>query len=167
MFFEFVLAYIIPYGAIYILGMLSAKTKRKAYDFIVSGVFLVVFLITTAIICASTGQFVSLQTAKYPPTIYFVSYALFVGFLLMGLLKRLKLKNNWLVTFISRSSLWIYLWHILMIKIVGGLHVTTWPVRYVLIVVGACLIAYAQNKFIDYLSQNTKINRNFLKVFRG
>ena len=167
MFFEFILAYLIPYGVIYALGMLCAKSKNKYYSFILSGIFLVIFSIVFILLYNNSGQIVPLRTAKYPPTIYFISYSLFMSFLLIGISKRLKLKSNRLVQFISRSSLWIYLWHILMIHIVECLNMSIWPPRYILIVIGACIITYAQNKVVDYLERNTKINKKLLALFRG
>ncbi len=164
---EFVLAYAIPYGIVYFLGLLSNRSKYRHYDFVVSGIFLVVFVVMLGINNINNGGFVSMQSAKYPPTLYYLSYSLFVGFLLMGVLKGLKLKANVVIGFFSRSSLWIYLWHILVLLVVGKLHIPFWPVNYILVVVGASLITCLQNKVVDYLGKKKMGSERILKVFRG
>ena len=92
---------------------------------------------------------------------------MFVGFLLMGVLKELKLKTNVVVNFLSRSSLWIYLWHILVLLVVGKLHISFWPLNYILVVAVASLITYLQNRVVDYLSEKKMVSEEILKVFRG
>lgn len=57
---EFVLAYTIPYGIVYSLGLLSNRSKYRYYDFVVSGIFLVVFVVILSINNINNGGFVSM-----------------------------------------------------------------------------------------------------------
>ena len=163
--FEFILAYIIPYGIIYLLGMISRTTSYKT-DRNISIVFLAAFIISAYLIYSTTGILQPTQLMKYPPTIYYISYALFVSFLLMSLFKRFDLKSNSLIEFCSKSSLWIYLWHILFLTIIpifcGEMD---WILMYILVVICSITITYIQNNIIDVL-EKAKLNEDFLKIFR-
>ena len=114
---KYILAYTIPYGTIYILGLISKKTQFKYYDFVMSGMFLAIFILMIVANVLTGKGIATIQSAKYPPTLYFVSYSLVISFFALGLLKRIKLNKNKLVSFFSKSSLWIYLWHILILFI--------------------------------------------------
>ena len=110
--------YILPYGALTYLGyryntMSDAAKKR-------------IILLSSVILLAmalyyrcSTGQFQMLQTTKYPPRIYYLSYGVACSFFMMFFCERLSLKiyRHPLVMFISRHSMGIYLWHILALKV--------------------------------------------------
>ena len=161
--FEFILAYIIPYGIIYLLGMISTKTSPKA-DSIISAIYLIAFIISGYLIYLSTGIFQPTQIMKYPPTIYYKSYALFVSFLLLSIFKRINLKENRFIEFCSKSSLWIYLWHILFLTIVPILFgELDWILKYTIVLICAVGLTYIQNKVLDLLEKkNIKI-----KVLRG
>ena len=61
------------------------------------------------------GRMVPTQEAKYPPTIYYLSYSFFALNALYLLFKNLKEPNKRVenvVIWLSSNSLWIYLWHI-------------------------------------------------------
>ena len=163
--FKFI-AYAISYGTIYILGMISKKTDSKS-DIKISFIFLMIFIISLISVYISYNGFQLTATMKYPPTIYYISYALFMSFLLMAIFKKINLKNNKIIEFCSRSSLWIYLWHILFVKAIpvlfGNLN---WIIYYFIVVICSITITYIQNKVLDTLD-NRNINNNILKVFRG
>ena len=165
--FNYIIAYIIPYGCIYILGMISKNTSPKT-DGKISSIFIILFMISFIIINFKNGLFQSTQTMKYPPTMYYISYALFVSFLLLCIAKSVKLKDFKIIDFCSKSSLWIYLWHIMFLSItsafIGDLH---WIIKYILVLIGSIVVTYIQNEIIDIIEEKTKINKNILKVFRG
>ncbi|MFM5882521.1 acyltransferase family protein [Methanobrevibacter gottschalkii] len=157
--FEFILAYVIPYGIIYLLGMISTKTSPKM-DRNVSIICLIAFIIQAAIIYLNTGIFQPTQIMKYPPTVYYISYALFVSFMLLSIFKRIDLKPNRVIEFCSKSSLWIYLWHILFLTVIplifGELN---WILSYIIIVVCAVGATYIQNKILDLTNADIKVLR--------
>lgn len=161
--FEFILAYVIPYGIIYLLGMISTKTKPKT-DAIISIICLIAFIVSGYLIYLSTGIFQPTQLMKYPPTIYYISYALFVSFMLLSIFKRIDFKPNRIIEFCSKSSLWIYLWHILFLTIIPLIFgEIDWILKYVIVLVCAVGVTYIQNKILDLLEKkNIKI-----KVLRG
>ena len=62
-----------------------------------------------------TGSFVSTQLYKYPPTIYYLSYAFFAINAVFLAVKDINLNNalvRLIIVWLSSNSLWIYLWHI-------------------------------------------------------
>ena len=164
--FEFILAYVVPYGIIYLLGMITTKTSYKT-DRNISLIFLATLLVVGYILYANTGIVQYTQIMKYPPRIYYISYALFVSFLLFSIFKKADLKGNRFITFCSESSLWIYLWHALFVTVIplifGELD---WILTFFMVVICAITATYIQNRIIDFLERNNSGNP-ILKIFRG
>ena len=72
-----------------------------------------------------------------------------------------------MINFCSKSSLWIYLWHILFLKFTEKLLTNiNWIIKFLIVLFGAVLITYIQNKLVDIL-EKTNFNKNILKIFRG
>ncbi len=157
--FEFILAYVIPYGIIYLLGMISTKTSPKV-DRNISMICLIAFIISACMLYLNTGMFQPTQIMKYPPTIYYISYALFVSFMLLSLFKKINLKPNRFIEFCSKSSLWIYLWHILFLTIIPIIFgEIDWILNYIIVVICAIIVTHIQNKILDLLNVNIKVLR--------
>ena len=164
--YEFIFAYVVPYGIIYLLGMITTKTGFKA-DFSISMISLIALLISGYVLYITTGVVQPTQLMKYPPTIYYISYAIFVSMLLFAIFKRLNLKGNRFITFCSESSLWIYLWHILFVTIMPLiLGQQDWIQTYLIILICSITITYIQNKIVDFLIRKGA-NRNILIIFKG
>lgn len=164
--FEFIIAYAIPYGIIYVLGMVSRKTSHVE-DMKISIIFFFIFMISAVCVFLIYNQIQATQIMKYPPTIYYISYALFMSFLLMGIFKMIPLKKLGFIEFCSSSSLWIYLWHIFFLYVIpllfGQIH---WTAYYMVVVTCSIAVCYVQNKIVDKL-ESRNINKNILKLFRG
>ena len=164
--FEFILAYVIPYGIIYLLGMITTKTSYKT-DRNISLIFLATLIITGYVLYITTGTVQYTQIMKYPPRIYYISYALFISFLLFSIFKRINIKSNRFISFCSKSSLWIYLWHAFFITIFqlifGELD---WILTFFMVLTCSICVTFIQNKLLDFLEKK-KINKNILKIFRG
>lgn len=164
--FNFIIAYAIPYGIIYVLGMLSKKTSPDE-DMKISIIFYMIFIFSSICIFFITNEIQPTQIMKYPPTIYYISYALFMSFLLLGIFKRISLKKVYFIEFCSGSSLWIYLWHILFLYVIPLLFgQINWVVYYIIVLVCSIGTCYVQNRIVDKL-ESKNINKNVLKLFRG
>ena len=164
--FEFILAYVIPYGIIYLLGMITTKTSYKT-DFAISLISLACLLASGYILYTATGVVQPTQIMKYPPTIYYISYALFVSMLLFAIFKKINLKSNRFVDFCSKSSLWIFLWHILFLTILPLIYgEMEWTSTFFIVLICAISVTYIQNKIIDFLERRGA-NKNILKIFKG
>lgn len=108
---------IIPYGCIAGLGLYLSKAGKRSILFL-SGIFFILFI--SLAYFYNSNQFTQTQLYKYPPQIYYISYALFVSLLLYLFSKTNIFKiifGSGFMLFIGRSSLWIYLWHILFLAI--------------------------------------------------
>jgi hypothetical protein len=65
----------------------------------------------------NSGLWIKTQLFKYPPSLYYLSYALGISIFLwlasgfiVEILNKLKITN--IVLFNAQNSMWIYLWHI-------------------------------------------------------
>lgn len=164
--FSYYVAYLIPFGIIYILGMVSKKTSPKT-DAIISILFFAVHVFAMIGVYLVYGGYQYTQIMKYPPTIYYISYSLFVSFLLLSVFKRLNLKNFRIIEFCSRSSLWIYLWHIFLLTIIPMvLGEMNWAIFYLILVICTIGVTYIQNRVMDLL-ESKSVNNFLLNLFRG
>ncbi|RJP24494.1 MAG: acyltransferase [Candidatus Abyssobacteria bacterium SURF_5] len=109
-FFNDFLFYLIPYGCVFALGLRLPSMRKRLVGFLFLTFFCLFWLLAFA------SGFEATQYSKYPPQTYYLSYALSASiFLFIALPKRLAsyLLSFRLISFISASTLWIYLWHIL------------------------------------------------------
>ena len=111
---------LVPYTLIYALG-LRLKALKIRQCLLLSISFGLIFSAIALGLYLENDEFIQTQTQKYPPTIYYVSYALFISLSMYCILKitpfntldRLPRYVSW----ISEKSLWIYLWHILYLYV--------------------------------------------------
>ncbi|MDI1298420.1 acyltransferase [Methylotenera sp.] len=139
---------LVGYGCVFALGLRMPLLKTKAIAFL-AGIFLIVFATYSLYLIFKTGGFKQTQEFKYPPTSYYFSYALFVGASLWIFSERLyaytvELRLNRLVLFIAQNSIWIYMWHIPLIRAV---HLV-WFIKFPITILGATLITYCQVLFV-------------------
>jgi peptidoglycan/LPS O-acetylase OafA/YrhL len=102
----------IPYGCLFGIGISLAHLKKRTI-LVLSMIFLAIFVFLF-LIKISSGYPVDTQLYKYPPRLYYLSYAIFVSLLLWIVFSYIEIKNRIalaLILFLSSSSLWIYLWH--------------------------------------------------------
>lgn len=79
----------------------------------------------------------------------------------------MKLRENRVISFVSKSSLWIYLWHILILYVVKSLieNDNLWLVQYAAIVVLSVVVTLIQNLIVNKMLSKYPID--FLKIFLG
>lgn len=164
-----IIAYIIPIVLIITVTfwIMNSKTKKIA---IFSLINFLIFLTCLFIIYKKTGKFENTNYMKYPFRIYYLSYAFFVSSLLIIIFRNQKITNllyNNMIQFISKSSLWIYLWHILFIIIFNNVCVSlNWYIKYFCILILSIFVTCIQNEIMDILEKHN-INREFINIFRG
>lgn len=130
---------------------------------VVSCICLVFFLILAIYLKTETGEFTSTQTFKYPPRLYYLSYAFLAinVIYLIGRLNILKLFTP-LFSWISINSLWIYLWHIFFFyswfyffnSVGGGYFLSAAMAIYIL--TASFGATYLQTKFVTFCESRTK-----------
>ncbi len=148
-----VVYYAIAYGLIFALGVrlprLSQRQVRAVFGTAL-GIFLALGLGAGAV-----GQaFPDLQAFKYPPTAYYLAYAVAVSSLLwlainpiLGTLKRFKRVETFIL-FCSRNSMWLYLWHIPFVEVFRALDYSNIGVKFFLTYSCAALLTWGQSKLI-------------------
>ncbi len=106
---------IIPYSSLYFYGLRLHTLSHKTL-IIVIGISLLLFTVLAIQKYLEFGKFIPTQDYKYPPTLYYLSYAFFcINLIYLLVTKYINLTNSKvkdLVIWLSTNSLWIYLWHV-------------------------------------------------------
>lgn len=177
-FWQQICFYLIPYGCLFGLGMIMASIKNSSI--ILISVFAgIVYFILGLNYYHDAGYFISTYIAKFPPRLYYVSYGIFMSTLLyllvgfcLNLLNKLKYHSKPIeqvkksIIFISYSSLWIYLWHILLIYhggfIFKSINIKPQSIdRFLVWFILSVLITYFQKKFIHYIIHKTTYGQKY------
>jgi fucose 4-O-acetylase-like acetyltransferase len=164
--------YIIPYGILFAFGLRVPRLEMKNH-LILFFIFLFVFVALAAFFSVKSGGFVQTQSFKYPPSIYYFSYAIAVTlFLWMTADKLLKLLARWkvglaVILFIAQNSIWVYLWHIPFVKVLS----LDFYVEYFVVFVLAGCITFIQVWLVHHwlLSklENVKAKKNIRMMLTG
>jgi peptidoglycan/LPS O-acetylase OafA/YrhL len=147
---------------------LNFEKIRKKLKLIIAVVVIDIWFGMAMYYSNNGGSWVYVQTAKYPPRLYFLSYSVGISTLLMLLTegKCYKCMNNGIVRFISSHSLWIYLWHIFLLFIVNHwFNQMLWIKQYIIIFISSVILTYIQNKVVDRSSKNKDVKG--MTIFRG
>ncbi|QBQ40603.1 acyltransferase [Sphingobacterium psychroaquaticum] len=83
---------------------------------------------------------------KYPPRLFYMYYAVAICLFLFHLRPWLAPFNNRLITFIGSSTIWIYLWHILLLLI---LPIENWGIRFLVVFMLASTLTYVQQYLVE------------------
>ena len=162
--------YLIPYSLVFALGLRLHKfTRPKLY--VLALIFISIFTIFCAWHFNHQGKFIQTQLFKYPPTAYYLSYALLIAVLiwlcsdsLSSVIKRLRISG--FVEFISSNSIWIYLWHIPFISFFQIPFLS----KYLFVLVTAISITWLQIWFVKKVVgriQNPSRKKFILTIFTG
>lgn len=159
--------YVIPYGIVTAIGFHYEKMSRpvKLSLCIFSGL---VFMLLAYYYYKQMGSFQRVQIAKYPPRLYYLSYALFasVGMLLICEGRKTTLFSNPLILFFSRNSFWVYLWHIFYLWIFDAmLSSISWWLSFLVVVLFSGITVYLQQKILDRIER--KYQKKIPKYLRG
>ncbi len=158
--------YIIPYGFIAYLGYFYPKMKDKRKDQIIGFSFLF-FISCLLFYYFKNNTFPYLYDYKYPPILYYLSYGVLISFILLTYTQyhTISLFKSKIITFISKHSLWIYLWHILVLDIYPYLKLPDlWYLKYIVVSIITLSIVYIENKLLDKIENDQ--NKKYLKYFR-
>ncbi|WP_325239813.1 acyltransferase [Methylophilus sp.] len=165
-----VLLYVIPYGLLFAIGLRMANATRSQL-YAIAGISLGIFTFAGTGLFLFNGEFIPTQSLKYPPSIYYFSYALFISSLLWiyserieYFLEQINIKN--VVLFIASNSIWIYLWHIPFIK-----HIHTHYVfKFFIVFTSAVVVTYVQISLVSRLLKHidrVALKKNIKILFTG
>lgn len=163
--------YLIPYGCLFGLGITLPSMRRKFIAFI-AGIFLMVFSLLAIYYYYKQGVIVFPQSFKYPPRLYYLSYGVFMSMLAFLVVDKLCVSEdrNFVmrtIVFISSSTLWIYLWHILFLfywkKLVSEFLPTitnNFVISFIVISCVSITVTYVQKKSFLKIINNTQFGQN-------
>lgn len=148
-----VVFYCVPYAVVFSIGMRIIYYDNRKIG-VLAAIFFAAFIFLAYNNYKIKNEFVYTQLFKYPPTIYYFSYALMVGMLLwyfsdklVRLLDFFGLKR--LVLFYGKNSIWIYLWHIMFLEFIDGF----WLIRYLCVLFLSSVVVFMQSViFVGYVS---------------
>ena len=175
--FQNIIFYIIPYGVIAGLGFYLTRANKK---FVTWSAVLFSLIFLGLAYFYGISHFVPTQNFKYPPRAYFLSYGLAVSLALYLLSKTkafAKIFGDKLLMFISASSLWIYLWQILLLFIWGMFRkyinssLQNFVIEYIFVVFASLAVTFIQklifrkitDKLVEYKNLNGFLKTAFLK----
>lgn len=138
---EYVL-YLIGYLPIVLLGInINNYSKKEIFIIIIT-------LITELFITFSIFGIRQPQTYKYPPSLIYILYGLIASsclWIFKPLLFNLSKLSFWV--YLSKNSMWLYLWHILAVNIfVANIKIPNYLLRYGLVLISTitffCIYRY-------------------------
>lgn len=170
-YFTSIVNYIIPYSIIFAIGLRlpnlnSGEIKSIGYT------NLILFILIALGLYITYGKFVPTQEFKFPPSIYYFSYALAVSCLIWinseriyHFVESMQIKAG--LYYVAQNSIWIYLWHIPFVRFIH----THYLLKYILVFTAATILTYIQTSIIHYILMprmpNEKSRRNLKAIFTG
>lgn len=100
---------------------------------------------------------------KYPPRLFYMYYAVAICLFLFHLRPWFATRNNNLITFIGSSTIWIYLWHILLLLI---LPIANWGIRFLVVFMLASALTFIQQRLVESFIQFTNCAPSTAKQLR-
>ena len=166
--FESTVLYLIPYALVFAVGLRLPSLPRPRVVLLTVGAFGVCGAMGGALY-AMSGHFVFTQEFKYPPSLYYLSYALGMAGMVWLASDALvvKMKESWLfqpMLFVAQHSLWVYFWHIPLVDLLQ----VPFYVKYPCVLAGASLLTYAQVHFVSQVVphvSSTSLRRNLRELF--
>lgn len=155
--------YVIPYLLLFFYGRMISRTKKIWVE--------IIAYLTFAIIVAweiysynQTWNIMNIQAYKYPPTFFYLVYAIFMSSMIFLYIEEFKnIKNEKILKFIKfygSSTMWIYLWHIPVVYYFQNNFTDTYYlIKYIIVLFIATLITLIQQKIFTFISKKIK-NKN-------
>jgi len=139
--------YVLPYLAVFGCGMLAAKADSFTL-WMAGGVSAVAYFCLCFLQTGSLA-FVFTQPHKYPPDLFYLTYALALSFGLCALFRNVRsIRPAWLhdaVEYLGKHSLALFLWHIVVLFAFFHLRVQgPFALRYLLLIVASVLLTMVQ-----------------------
>lgn len=163
----YIIYYVIPYSILIWLGINIKDNKKSVKNTAIFST--IIFVITFIIMMVSNnGNVALISDFKYPPRIYFLSYSVAMSMILILIVNKIKIKEDNIllksITFISRHSMWIYLWHVLFVFIAEWTKMQD-LIKFIFVLVMSIVCTIIQNKLIDAFFKNKK--NILVKVLRS
>jgi fucose 4-O-acetylase-like acetyltransferase len=170
------IGYTLGYGLVFALGLRLARLTAKEM-WTIGGLSFCIFGVLMTAYYLTEGRLVQTQEHKYPPSAYYLSYALAASFATWGCAKYVcdfLSKYSWLergVMFIAQNTLWIYLWHTIFIYITYRMPGYNFLTKYLVVYSLSALAAFVQinaiHKWILPRISSESARKNIKLIFTG
>lgn len=163
--------YIIPYSFVFALGLRFPTLARKKTLLIIV-FFSSAFIVIAIKLWMRSGGFVQTQDYKYPPSLYYLAYAMSASILIWvfsgqiwKVVELAKVKD--FVLFVAQNSLWIYLWHIPIAQFLEINFLLKYLVAFTVpVVIVFIQVQFVQNVLMSKI-HNKAIQKNLKTLFTG
>lgn len=154
------LYYLVPYGCVFAMGVrISFKDQKHVLLLALS--MGVAFAVYSAVLYYRNGYFVPTQAFKFPPRIYYLSYGSFAAlltYLAVSSPSISKCLPARLLSYVGRSSMWAYLWHIYTVYFLDwtiGRTSLSWYVRAAILFFVPLCCLYVQKALLSRALKQT------------
>lgn len=163
--------YIIPYSFVFALGLrLPALNYKK--NLLIIAFFSSAFVAIGIELWMRSRGFVQTQDYKYPPSLYYLAYAMSASIFIWvfsgqiwKVVESAKVKG--FVLFVAQNSLWIYLWHIPIVKFLEMNFLLKYLVAFTVpVVIMFIQVWFVQNVLMSKV-HNKVIQKNLKALFTG
>lgn len=149
MLFQEIISVSFGYMILALLGMWIVQQSNK------ENFYLCIYFTLFSILCGYLLNFPSLQSQKYPPSIFFISYGITASLILLLILSLSLIKpylNNKFSSWTSKHSLEIYYWHIFPVTILTNISTEfNWVIKFTITFAFAFFATYLQVKLFPNL----------------
>lgn len=162
----------IPYASIYLFGMnISRLSKRNV---LYTGVFFILIYFALAVFFyIQKGSYFPTQNYKYPPRIYYVSYALGISAFLWYFRQQITsflhiFRLTYFAKFIGSHTFWIYLWHIPIVDYLAKHY--NYPTTFAIVCLSSITITYLQVVIVELVCNHISrpaLRKNLQMIFIG
>lgn len=159
--------YIVPYGVLTYLGY-NYHRMKKTQKWGIAAASFVMFAGFGLYYWMKYGSPQLVQIAKYPPRLYYLGYGTAVSFFLILVCESrdFRIYDNRMIRFVSKNSMWIYLWHILILSAYKFLKLPEiWFVKLLIVYVSAMGIVFTVNRLLDGIEKKKAFKA--VKYLRG
>ncbi len=162
----------LPYSFLLGIGIVLNKLSKKEIINI-SVISLLVFVLIGVYYYFAFGKIKAGHSFKYPPQLYYTSYAIGVSLILFYLADKFsihiaskKILSNLLV-FIGGNTLWIYLWHTFVLKCVQITKINlNFIVAFFIVAGSAIAITHIQRRIVGRLIKNGDMNQSQAELLK-
>lgn len=140
----------IVYGSVFMLGYryLNLSISERKFIFLL---YFSVFIVCVVAYYIIYGKVLGPQFFKYPPSLFYIAYALTLIFIVAWVLDRVVSVKElpYLLKFISSNTIWIYLWHIPVVEYFNGYDISySFVFKYIIALMIPVFIVFVQVHFV-------------------
>ena len=145
----------VPYGLLLTIGIIYSDLNKYQKMLIVVGCT-ILHILLQFVLYRETGSYVSINEYKYPARFYYFSYSLPISIVLYEVLNKLEISQKLPmvkgILFISKHSLWVYLWHVFFLAVINYVFPCKyWITRLLVVFTMSVFTTWAQNKVVEIL----------------